>query len=215
MIHLLAISGSLRAGSTNTALVRTAALVAPQSISLSIYDGLGRLPHFNPDLEDELPDDVRGLRKQVVLSAGIVFSTPEYAHGVPGSLKNALDWLVGGTEIIGKPVMLLNASDRGIFAQRYLIEILRAMSAYLVEEASRTVSLLGRDVDPVTLSRNSATAATISDGLEVFSRVISVHSRSNESVSPSPEGQWVSESTMDSKLQLCNQMESADAHRRT
>jgi len=97
---LLAISGSLRAASSNSRLLDAAVALAPPGVQVIRYDGLGTLPPFNPDVEaDGLPAPVGQLRALVARADAIVISSPEYAHGVPGSLKNALDWLVSGVEL--------------------------------------------------------------------------------------------------------------------
>jgi len=94
-MQILAISGSLRAASTNTTLLKAAAALAPEDVMFNLYDGLGDLPHFNPDLDEDPPHaTVAEFRFQLGKSAGVIFSSPEYAHGVPGVLKNALDWVV-------------------------------------------------------------------------------------------------------------------------
>ncbi len=99
MIRLLAISGSLRAVSSNTSLLKAAQLLAPETMRIELYDGLASLPHFNPDLDIEpLPPPVAELRAKIGVADGLLISSPEYARGVPGSLKNALDWLVSGAE---------------------------------------------------------------------------------------------------------------------
>lgn len=99
MIRLLALSGSLRARSSNGALLEAAALLAPAGMRIEPFAGIGALPHFNPDLEaGALPDAVRALRERVGAADGLLISCPEYARGIPGSFKNALDWLVGGPE---------------------------------------------------------------------------------------------------------------------
>src|SRR5580698_3078664 len=117
-IRLLAISGSLRKASTNRALLGAAALLAPAGITIAIYDGVAALPHFNPDLDvDPLPAPVIDLRAQVGAADGLLFSSPEYARGVPGSLKNALDWLVSSDVFPGKPVAFFHASERGVVSQ--------------------------------------------------------------------------------------------------
>ena len=129
-MKIVAICGSLRARSSNAAALRALKNVV-------IYDGLARLPHFNPDLDEEgiePPPEVRALRELLIGADGIVISSPEYAHGVPGSLKNMLDWLVSVGELVGKPVALLNVSPgRGQYAQAQLEEILRTMNWKLVE----------------------------------------------------------------------------------
>ncbi|NJR32237.1 MAG: NAD(P)H-dependent oxidoreductase, partial [Chamaesiphon sp. CSU_1_12] len=85
--------------------------LAPDRIELSIYDGIGNLPHFNPELDDELAiAAVQDWRTQIQAADGILFCTPEYAHGVPGSLKNALDWIVSSGEFMGKPTAIISAS---------------------------------------------------------------------------------------------------------
>jgi chromate reductase, NAD(P)H dehydrogenase (quinone) len=114
-----------------------AAELAPKGVEVAMYHGLGDLPHFNPDLDKalddpDLPAAVRDLRTRVAAADALLISSPEYAHGVPGSLKNALDWLVGGSEMPGKPVALLNASPRSVHAQAQLAETLRTMSADVV-----------------------------------------------------------------------------------
>src|SRR5215211_1037478 len=131
-LHILAISGSLRAASSNTAVLQALAALAPAGVTIAIYDQLAELPYFNPDLDregDTPPASVAELRTQIGRAAGIVICSPEYAHGVPGVLKNALDWLVSSLEFPGKPVALLNISPRSTFAQASLAETLRTMSA--------------------------------------------------------------------------------------
>jgi chromate reductase, NAD(P)H dehydrogenase (quinone) len=95
-MKMLAISGSLRASSSNTAILRSIAKLVTTNIQLSIYDGLGNLPHFNPELDnDNVISSVQDWRDRIRASDGIIFCTPEYAHGVPGVLKNGLDCFFG------------------------------------------------------------------------------------------------------------------------
>jgi len=138
-MRILAISGSLRLASSNTALLRAAATLAPEGVEITLYGGLGNLPHFNPDLEGTGPPSVMDFRTRLQVSDGVLISSPEYAHGVPGVLKNALDWLVGSGEFVGKPVALLNASPRATYAQASLAETITVMSARIVDEASITM----------------------------------------------------------------------------
>jgi NAD(P)H-dependent FMN reductase len=113
-MRILAIRGSLRASSSNRSALEAAAMLAPAGMAMAVYEGLAHLPHFNADLDTaEPPDAVLTLRREIGLADGLVISSPEYAHGVPGSLKNALDWLVASFEFPGKPVMLINASPPG------------------------------------------------------------------------------------------------------
>ncbi|MEU5094758.1 NADPH-dependent FMN reductase [Streptomyces sp. NPDC020996] len=136
---ILLLSGSLRAGSGNEAVLRTAQAVAPSvPVRTELYEGLARLPHFNPDDDrDPLPAPVAGLRVAIGRAAGILVCTPEYAGTLPGSFKNLLDWTVGGTEIGGKPVAWVNAAapGRGEGAQATLRTVLEYTGATVVPSA--------------------------------------------------------------------------------
>jgi NAD(P)H-dependent FMN reductase len=135
---VLAVSGSLRDGSTNSAVVRTAAAVAPDGVEVTVFDGLSRLPHFNPD-DDREPLDpaVAALRSAIAAADALLVSTPEYAGALPGSFKNLLDWTVGGMEIHGTPVAWINASAstgaRGAHAE--LRTVLGYVEAPIVDAA--------------------------------------------------------------------------------
>lgn len=148
-MQLLAISGSLRATSSNAALVRAAQRLVPVGVTLEIAETVGSLPHFSPDLDvDPLPAAVAALRAAVGRSAGIVIATPEYAHGMPGALKNALDWLVSAIEPIDKPVLLISASPGGAaHAHAQFSEVLRTMSMKLVDGGAHVFSRAKLDAD--------------------------------------------------------------------
>ena len=139
MTGILAISGSLRARSTNTTLLLAAARLAPPGVQIDLYKGLGDLPFFNPDLDGKEPEAVRKFQAVLAATDGILICSPEYAHGVSGAMKNALDWLVSDVNLVGKPVALINASPRATYAQEALLETLRTMSWNVVSEASRMV----------------------------------------------------------------------------
>ena len=135
---------------------------------MSVYRGLADLPPFNPDLDSDRPfEAVAGLRAQLHACDAVLISSPEYAHGVPGVLKNALDWVVGSGEFVDKPVALINASARATHAWASLVETLTVMSARVVEEASITVPLAGTTVNadgmvadvPTSTALSSAVAA--------------------------------------------------------
>jgi NAD(P)H-dependent FMN reductase len=147
-MRILAVSGSLRARSANTALLRAAATLAPEHVRVTLYEGLEALPHFNPDVETvSLPPTVVEWRALIGDADGILFSSPEYAHGVPGALKNALDWLVGGVECYRKPVALLNPSPFATHANASLTEVLTTMAANVVAPACVTLPVAGRNLD--------------------------------------------------------------------
>lgn len=133
VIRIVALSGSLRAASTNTALLRAVAASAPVGVSVEIVP-LDDIPLFNPDLDDRLPGVVVDFRARVGEADGLIIASPEYAHGVSGVLKNALDWLVGSESFAGKPVQILNAAPRAFHGVASLREILATMSARLVDD---------------------------------------------------------------------------------
>lgn len=114
----------------------------PDDITVVHYSGLGALPAFNPDDEVEAPvEAVASWRDELRRADGVLLSSPEYAHGVPGTLKNALDWVVGSGELVEKPIGLLNPSPHSLFAHPQLAEILSTMNASVVPAAMVTVSI--------------------------------------------------------------------------
>ena len=174
-LNILAISGSLRARSSNTSLLRLAASVAPRDVHVELYDGLATLPHFNPDDDlDAPPPPVLELRRRVGLADGLLFCSPEYAHGVPGALKNALDWLVASVERPGKPVASLNASPLSTYAQASLLETLTVMSTRIVREAWRTIPVGRGDVDADGDITSPDIARVTREALDYFTRAIRV-----------------------------------------
>lgn len=142
-MRILALPGSLRAASINAAFCRAAARLAPAGIEVVVYPGLGDLPLFNPDLEASLPEAVRELHAAIVRADALLVASPEYAHGVSGVMKNALDWLVSFEGFVAKPVAVVNTSPRAHHAYEALLETLRTMSASVVADASVVVPLLG------------------------------------------------------------------------
>jgi len=172
-MNVLAISGSLRAGASNTALLDAAILVAPAGITVRRYPTIAALPHFNPDDElvdsDRLPPAVLELRRLVGWSDALLLSTPEYAHGLPGSFKNALDWLVGSVEFPGKLVAVISPSARSVHAPAQLREILRTMSARFIESASAVIQLPARDVDAAAIAGNAELSSALTS---VFDAIV-------------------------------------------
>lgn len=148
-IRILALSGSLQAASSNTqVLLAITRLAPPGGVEVQLYAGIGGLPHFSPDLDGPAaPAPVLDLRARIARADAMIISSPEYAHGVPGSLKNALDWLVSGTEVVAMPIALLNPSPNSTHAQAALAETLRTMSTEVISAASATIPLSGRRLD--------------------------------------------------------------------
>lgn len=129
-MKLFAISGSARRSSTNTALLRAMQAIAPAGIALDVYDAIGELPVFSPDLEGpRLPSGVRHFMQKISASDGLVIASPEYVRSIPGGLKNAIDWLVSGDQVVGKPIALVHASHRGDDMLAMLRTVLATISA--------------------------------------------------------------------------------------
>lgn len=174
-LTLVTICGSLRARSSNSALLDAVSLLAPAGVAVQRYDGLSALPLFNPDDDVEpAPAAVSELRARVAGADALVISSPEYAHGVPGALKNALDWLVSGVEIFQKPVALLNPSPASRFAHPQLIETLRVMSATVVDEACITLAIAGRRLDAEGIAADAELSTAIRAALDALAAAMSV-----------------------------------------
>ena len=150
---ILLVSGSLRRMSTNTAVLRTAARMAPEGVACLLYDQVAALPAFNPD-EDRSPlhPEVQRLRAAIHRADAMIFSTPEYAGALPGSLKNLLDWTIGDDQpgsIYEKPVGWVNASPRGACgAHRELRTVLAYAHARLIDSACAQIAITSQMVGP-------------------------------------------------------------------
>jgi chromate reductase, NAD(P)H dehydrogenase (quinone) len=135
-LTVLGISGSLRTRSLNTAVVETAAELCTGSLRMDIFRGIGQLPFFNSDVElAGPPDPVIAFRRRIATADAVLFSCPEYAHGMSGVLKNALEWIVGGGELMDKPTAVVTASPSmtgGDRAQAWLTETLEVMGAAIL-----------------------------------------------------------------------------------
>jgi NAD(P)H-dependent FMN reductase len=142
-MKILALSGSLRRDSINSAFCRATAALAPPGVRVQVYLGLGEIPLFNPDLESSPPAAVKLLRTAIRDADALVVASPEYAHGISGVMKNALDWLVSYEPTVRKLAALVNTSPRAHHAYDALREILTTMSVDIVSSASVTVPLLG------------------------------------------------------------------------
>lgn len=176
-MHILAVSGSLRAASKNATVLEAARLLAPPGVAIELDDSISALPHYNPDLDTldgaGMPEAAARWRARVGAADGLLLSSPEYAHGVPGVLKNALDWLVSSTEFPGKPVALLTASPLSVHAPAQLREILRTMNARFVDDASVTVPLDGCARDARAVADDAALGGRLRQALGVLARAMS------------------------------------------
>ena len=135
MKKILTLCGSVRKNSTNHRLINAIKEMCASELEIVMYDRLDSLPHFNPDIEDVLlPEQLLEFKQLLRLSDGVLICTPEYAHGVPGVLKNAIDWTVSSCEFSHKPTALITASTDGRFAHASLIETLRVIEAEAIDE---------------------------------------------------------------------------------
>jgi chromate reductase len=174
-VRLLTVSGSLRAVSANGAVLDAVARLAPAGVRVTRFDGLAGLPAFNPDLDGEgapRSEPVDAWRRAVAAADALMICSPEYAHGVPGALKNALDWLVSGPDVPGLPVAVVNATTRAGIAHASLIETLRTMSASVVEAASVRLPLAPAQKTAEAILADPAVAAMLAEALDALLRAV-------------------------------------------
>lgn len=137
-IKILAISGGLRAASTNTALLRAAQQLAPEGVEIEIYDGIRDLPYFDEDLEGDVPAAVVELRERIRDADGVLIASPEYNYSIPGALKNLLDWAsrpYGQSFLTDKPVAIMGASGSQfgtVRAQNHLRDVFHWLDSQVV-----------------------------------------------------------------------------------
>jgi chromate reductase len=154
--RILGICGSLRASSSNSAIIKVVAAMSPADVEFTFFEGLGDLPHFNDS--PVIPPQVEKFQQILKEADGVFICTPEYAFGVPGSLKNALDWTVGTGDFVDKPVALVTASSAGDKAHASLLQTLTAISANIVEGGTLLIPFVraklnekGEVKDPATM----------------------------------------------------------------
>jgi chromate reductase, NAD(P)H dehydrogenase (quinone) len=165
-LRILLVSGSTRNGSTNSAALATAAAQAPDGVHAVRYDALAALPAFNPDDDGErLPPAVAELKNEIKAADAVLFCTPEYAGNLPGSLKNLLDWTVGGGELYEKPVAWINVAtaNRGGGATAALESVLGYVGADIIEPACRRLPVDRTALGPDGLIRDPQFRAGIAD----------------------------------------------------
>jgi len=133
-ITILAVSGSLRANSSNTLILKEIQKWAPQHITFTIYQDMATLPAFDDSMD--APEPVVAWRRQLAAADGVFICSPEYAFGIPGALKNAMDWTVGSGELVNKPLVLVTAATGGDKAHAAWLQIFTALSANIPESGS-------------------------------------------------------------------------------
>lgn len=135
-IKILAISGSTRKDSSNHRLIKAIADLASESFSMLVFEDIASIPSFNPDLDnaESTPEQVTDFRKQLKEADGVLICTPEYAIGVPGVLKNAIDWTVSSMEFSQKSVALITAGTSGKIAHQSLLGTLLIIESKITKE---------------------------------------------------------------------------------
>jgi NAD(P)H-dependent FMN reductase len=160
--RILALCGSQRSRSLSGGLLRACRSLAPRDVAFDIFDDHKHFPLFNPELA-ELPATVRALQDAITDADAIVIASPEYAHGVSGTIKNTLDWLVSHPPFAGKPVAVLNPAYQSHHADEALKETLRTMSADLVAGACLRIPVIGAGVAPDEIAATPRFATRIGD----------------------------------------------------
>ncbi|WEA02259.1 NADPH-dependent FMN reductase [Mucilaginibacter sp. SJ] len=171
--NIFAISGSLRTGSSNHNILKFLGRLIPADINYSIYDRLADIPPFDPGLDHEYPpESASELRSLMKDTSGIIICTPEYAFGVPGQLKNMLDWMVSSGSLVDKPVALVTASSVGSHAHEALLLTLRALSAKVTAGATLLIPFIRSKIDVNGNITDEQTEGALRDVMEVFLKEI-------------------------------------------
>ena len=175
---ILAIPGSIRKRSTNLQLIEAIIELTTGSAEFQIFKGLPGIPHFNPDLDTEdAPIEVTAFRRQLREADGILICTPEYAMGVPGTLKNAIDWTVSSCEFSHKPVALITASSSGMKAHLSLLDTLRVIESDIPADAQLLIPFVktkvssdGKITDPHTLIQIKVLMSAFFNAIEISTK---------------------------------------------
>ena len=186
--RILGVSGSLRSGSVNRIFLDAMALIAPENADFRIYNDVGSLPLFNPELQDSPPEIVRRWRDEITQADMLLLVSPEYAHGVTGVIKNAFDWIVGSGELSGKLLAFPNLSVRANLAQTQLTETLHLLGCRQSEACSPRSSgerpLMLPGMDARALINDPRTAPQLS---ELWDAIVSaVYADLSDSCSQNP-----------------------------
>jgi len=185
-VILLGICGSLRANSSNRALLEVAATLVPAGVTLSICEMIGTLPLFRPDQPEPAPTAVLRFREALAAADAVITASPEYAHGITGGLKNALDWVVASGEFSEKPVAVPNTSPSSRHAHEALVEILTTMDARVVPEASSRIPLPSMRTTRDEIAADAGLCGSIRSMLEAI--VAAIPCQDRQTCRPIPKG---------------------------
>lgn len=170
---IIAIPGSTRIHSTHLNFIKAIAELADDKFDIIIFDGIATLPHFNPDLDNnDPPQEITGFRNQLRNADGILICTPEYAMGVPGTLKNAIDWTVSSMEFSHKPTALITASSMGQKGHASLLETLKIIEAKITVETQLLVSYAKTKISREHKITDEKTLIEIKALIEAFNKIL-------------------------------------------
>ena len=167
---IIAICGSTKENSSNLKLIHAIVALSKGKFEVSIFRDLASIPHFNPDLDtQEPPAEVVAFRNILAAAEGILICTPEYAMGVPGSLKNAIDWTVSSMEFSQKPTALITASSMGQKGHASLLETLKIIEAKITEDTQLLIPFINAKINAegsITDNNTVADIVLLIDGFE-------------------------------------------------
>lgn len=172
-IKILAVCGSTRKTSSNLSLIKAITDLTSEVFHITIFEKLSELPHFNPDLDNEKGlEEVANFRRQLREADGVLICTPEYAVGVPGTLKNAIDWTVSTMEFSKKPVALITASLSGEKAHESLLGTLLILEAQITSESNFVISFVQTKVDRSGTITDQETLQKVKNLVQSLTQVI-------------------------------------------
>lgn len=171
--RILAISGSTRANSTNLNLIKAFIDLTINDLEVEIFNELVQIPQFNPDLDTtSVSKEVSDFRKKIKDADGVLICSPEYAMGVPGSLKNAIDWTVSSAEFSHKPVALITASSMGEKAHASLIETLKIIEANITNDTQLLISFAKTKINANSVITDNETLEQVKKLITSFIKII-------------------------------------------
>jgi chromate reductase, NAD(P)H dehydrogenase (quinone) len=169
-ITILAVSGSLRATSANTQLLKDIQRWAPSAIEFIIYQDLPSIPAFDDSAEEG--DAVMEWRRQLSEADGVFICSPEYAFGIPGALKNAIDWTVRTGELVNKPLALVTAASSGDKAHAAWLNIFTALSANIPEGGALLIPFIRTKLNDKGEIADAATKNAVQAVLQALIKAI-------------------------------------------
>ncbi|WP_345951803.1 NAD(P)H-dependent oxidoreductase [Mucilaginibacter sp. PAMB04274] len=173
-MKILALCGSLRPESSNMGILKTIQTWLPDGVQYEIYDNIGLLPHFDPTFNHEdVPGEVVRFRRLIANADGVIICTPEYVFGLPGSLKNALDWTASSGEFNEKPVAIITASSSGENAHASLKIIMNVLTSHVPDTSTLLISYIRTKINSQSQITDAETIDKLHSVLQSFLQHIS------------------------------------------